>query len=61
MPQRHTIEVGIIVKDDGSIAVEKFNDNLEQTKSQLQGATQSGSKFREGFDKFVSGAYERAG
>jgi hypothetical protein len=61
MPQRHTIEVGIVVKDDGSVTVEKFNDQLERTDEELKKAEQAGSKFGKSFDSFVQGAYQRAG
>jgi hypothetical protein len=61
MPQRHTIEVGIVVKDDGSVVVEKFNDQLERTDEELKKAEQAGSKFGKSFDSFVQGAYQRAG
>jgi len=61
MPQRHTIEVGIVVKDDGSVVVEKFNDQLEQTEDQLKAADETGKKFGASFDNFVQGAYQRAG
>lgn len=61
MPQRHTIEVGIVVKDDGSVVVEGFNDKLEKTDKQLKKAEQTGSKFKKAFDDFVTGAYQRAG
>lgn len=61
MPQRHTIEVGIVVKDDGSVVVEGFNENLEKTETQLKEAEKAGGKFGASFDNFVKGAYQRAG
>jgi hypothetical protein len=61
MPQRHTIEVGITVKDDGSISVQKFNEELEKTDEGLKDAENAGSKFGNSFDNFVTGAYQRAG